>query len=864
MAGNTISITFKLEGDDKTFKQLAADADGLKRAMTGVVSEASQLKGSVINFAALATGIDAAQRSFSQLQGAMQDLADAYAVQETAERKLETVMRQRMGATEAEIQSIKDLASAQQGIGVIGDEIQLSGAQQVATFLTQKSSIETLLPAMNNLLAQQKGLNATTGDAVSVANLMGKAMQGQTSALTRVGITFTEAQANVMKYGTESERAAMLAQIITDNVGNMNQELAQTESGKQQQLANTLGDVKEQIGGLINGALPFVTIAAQASQALGAVSTLVVGIKTLSVTMYASAKAFAVSTAAFVKNKVATLAVAAAQKVVRIATAAWTGVQKILNIVLTANPIGLVIAAIGALVTAVIYAYNNCESFRKIVDKVWEAIKPLATAIMDGLAKAFEWLVEKCKEAWEWLKNILGLGDKKVEVAVNVSKPKAAPSIDLGAAENKYANYNPNGGGPKAPTIKPAKDNTPVWTEDASTLEAIEANIDILTAKLQKASVEEASTINQQIAAWNAKADAIKNAGAAVEDNTPLWREDASTLKDINENIQILQERLQTASVEEAATINQQIAAWNEKADAIKNAGKAIEDNGPKYKANASTLKEITDNVSVLNDRLQSASITEAAAINQEIKAWNEKADAIRKAGIEAEKTGEKNWKAFTSGWNAAKGLESSIAGITDALKGNGNAWQTVCGIIDGFIGLYNGIQTIIGIIQMLTAVSAAHAATKGVEAGAETTEAGVRAAAATTNAATSAATIVANKLEAASFKELAAAEYMAAHAYIPFAGYGIAAGFTAAMIATVTAAGIPMLADGGLASGPTLAMVGEYAGASGNPEVIAPLDKLQGMLTDTAPAFGKVTFKIAGRTLVGILEKENKLYSRS
>lgn len=83
--------------------------------------------------------------------------------------------------------------------------------------------------------------------------------------------------------------------------------------------------------------------------------------------------------------------------------------------------------------------------------------------------------------------------------------------------------------------------------------------------------------------------------------------------------------------------------------------------------------------------------------------------------------------------------------------------------------------------IQITSLASAAHAATKGVEAGAETTEAGVRA-----------------------------------------------------------------------------------AGASGNPEVIAPLDKLQGMLTDTAPAFGKVTFKIAGRTLVGILEKENKIYTRS
>ncbi|MBR5278574.1 MAG: hypothetical protein IKU23_04830, partial [Clostridia bacterium] len=404
MAGkSTISITFRLDSDGKGFKDLANDAEGLKKVITSTVTEAQQLKGNVINFAALATGIDAAQRSFNQLQSGMQNLANAYAVQEVNETRLATVMTQRMGATEAEIQSIKELASAQQELGVIGDEVQLSGAQQIATFLNEKASLETLLPAMNNLLAQQKGLNATTQDAITVGNLMGKVMQGQTSALTRVGITFDEAEEKVLKYGTESERAAMLAQVITNNVGNMNAQLAQTESGKQQQLANRLGDIKEQIGGLVNGALPFVTIAAQSTQALASITTLVGGIKTLSTTLYASAKAFAVSTAAFVKNKVATLAAAAAQKVVTAATTVWTGVQKILNLVLTMNPIGLIITAIGALVTAIIAAYNNCEGFRQIVDKVWEAIKPLANAIMNGLAKAFEWLVEKCKEAWEWL-----------------------------------------------------------------------------------------------------------------------------------------------------------------------------------------------------------------------------------------------------------------------------------------------------------------------------------------------------------------------------------------------------------------------------------------------------------------------------
>ena len=865
MAGNTISITFKLEGDNNSFKDLTKDAEGLKKAMAGVITEGQQLKGNVINFAALATGIDAAQRSFGQLQGAMQELADAYAVQETAEKKLETVMRQRMGASEDDIQSIKDLASAQQEIGVIGDEVQLSGAQQVATFLKERDSLAALMPAMNNLLAQQKGLTATTGDAVQIGNLMGKAMMGQVDALKRVGITFTEAEGNVMKYGTEQERAAMLAQIITNNVGEMNAELANTESGKQQQLVNTLGDMKEELGALVNGALPFVTIAAESTQALASITTLITGVKALSTTIYASAKAFAVSTAAFIKNKAATLATAASQGVVKAATLAWTGVQKVLNIVLTANPIGLVIAAIGALVTAVIYAYNNCESFRKIVDKVWEAVKPLATAIMNGLAKAFEWLVEKCKEAWEWLKNILGLGGKKAEVTVEVKRPKkAAPSIDLGEVQNKYKGAGKTTPKVKTPKVSTPKNNAPVWREDAETLEHINENLDVLKAKLQRATVEEAADINKQIALWQAKADAIEDAGKAVEDNTPLWKEDATTLKDINTNIQILQDKLNSASVEEAAGLNKQIALWQEKADAIKNAGKAVEDNTPKWNAQASTLKDINDNIQILQDRLQTASIAEAAAINQEVDLWNKKADAIKNAGREAESAGEKNYKAFTTSWGAAKQMQSGVEGITEALKGNGNAWTVVCGIIDGFIALYNGIQTVVGIINLLTTASTAHSVAKGVESTAEGSEAAVRATAATTNAAASAATIVANKLEAASWKELAAAEYMAAHAYIPFAGYGIAAGFTAAMLATVAAAGVPMLASGGLATGPTLAMVGEYAGASGNPEVIAPLDKLRSLLPEPGEGVGNLEFRIKGDDLVAVYNRRTNKVRRS
>lgn len=83
------------------------------------------------------------------------------------------------------------------------------------------------------------------------------------------------------------------------------------------------------------------------------------------------------------------------------------------------------------------------------------------------------------------------------------------------------------------------------------------------------------------------------------------------------------------------------------------------------------------------------------------------------------------------------------------------------------------------------------------------------------------------------------------------------------AMASTVAGAlsiisSIPKLADGGIASGPTMAMVGEYPGASNNPEVIAPLHKLKQMLGVPGMS-GEVRFVIEQDKLVGILNKYNR-----
>jgi hypothetical protein len=68
--------------------------------------------------------------------------------------------------------------------------------------------------------------------------------------------------------------------------------------------------------------------------------------------------------------------------------------------------------------------------------------------------------------------------------------------------------------------------------------------------------------------------------------------------------------------------------------------------------------------------------------------------------------------------------------------------------------------------------------------------------------------------------------------------------------------------ADGGIVYGETYARVAEYQGASNNPEVIAPLNRLKSLIADTVnegSVGGRVVFDISGDHLVGVLNNHNR-----
>lgn len=316
----------------------------------------------------------------------------AYQTQLEAETKLTEIYKTRMGASEGAAKATMDYASALQKVGVVGDEVTLSGAQQLATFAKYPDTVDALLPAMDNLLVQQHGLNATTADAVSVANLMGKAMNGNTGALKRVGITFDKDQEKILKYGNEMERAAVLNEVITQNVGNMNEVMAQTPLGKIQQMKNALGDMKEQLG----------------AQLAPVVASLAQWVSEKVVPALEKVMAFMGKHPIIAKIVVGLTAVLAVLGPLLVILGTITMSVGALIPVVTAvsAPIWGVVAAVAAIAAGLIYAYTHSEKFRELVNKLAKVIGSVLKAALDVAKAKFQAFINVVKTVITWISNL--------------------------------------------------------------------------------------------------------------------------------------------------------------------------------------------------------------------------------------------------------------------------------------------------------------------------------------------------------------------------------------------------------------------------------------------------------------------------
>lgn len=405
-------VTWKLEikSETKPVEETKESVHKLGEEIADAQKKSVGLKDSLVNFAAATSVIKNIVDLIGSVTSKLNECVEANQLQVFAETKLEQVMHNTLNATDEQIQSVKDLASEIQGIGVVGDEVTLAGLGELSSYIYEDAdSVKALAPAMTDLVAYIDGYNASQGTAVSVAQMMGKVLEGQTGALSRQGFIFDEAQEKVLKYGTEQERVAMLAEVIEQSVGGVNEALAATPEGKMTQVANSYGDLKEKIGALVTKI--YNALAPALNWIIETASSIITFIEENYRWLGLIAAAIGTLTVAINAHTIIT-------KIASGATKAWEAAQWVLNAALTANPIGIIIALIVALIAVIVFLCEKISGWATLWDAVCTFCKESFMFFVDSIKLAWTATVngimiglDKIKLGWYEFKEAIGWGD---------------------------------------------------------------------------------------------------------------------------------------------------------------------------------------------------------------------------------------------------------------------------------------------------------------------------------------------------------------------------------------------------------------------------------------------------------------------
>lgn len=212
-----------------------------KSALSGVKDSLGGIVGKVV-------GIAAAYVSVSAIKKFGQECVTASNNAVASHTRLNTIMEQIPGNTDAMTESVRQYASELSKSTTIGGSAQRNGASQLASFQMSAESIKKLMPQLNNLAVANNGITVSSDQMIAAANMIGKAYSGQTSAMTRAGVVMSDEQANLIKTGDEATKTATLVEVLRQNFGDLAENMAKTPEGRVQQLRNAWGGVKATVG----------------------------------------------------------------------------------------------------------------------------------------------------------------------------------------------------------------------------------------------------------------------------------------------------------------------------------------------------------------------------------------------------------------------------------------------------------------------------------------------------------------------------------------------------------------------------------------------------------------------------------------
>lgn len=413
------TLEFLIVAKDQASEAFGKVGDAVERS-GGKIDKMQKAAG--VALAALGVGVAAFAKSS----------VDAYAEASESQDKLAFAYQQFPAINDVTIGSLQALNSALQKKTGFDDDATAAAQASLAQYGLTGKQIEQLTPLMQDYAAK------TGSDLPTAAEAMGKAILGQGRALKAVGLDFKDT-------GTVGGNFGELVDGLTTQVGGYADAMGETAAGKTKILSAQWGDLQEQVGAKLlpmllsltdvgislttwmndngNAAETLGVTIGSLAVALGiaanwtAISATAGRLATAATWLWNAAQAVAnaslwSSVAAWTASTAGKIASTAATVGSTVATGLATAAQWAWNAALNANPIGLVILAIAALVAAVLWLWNNNEGFRNFILAAWAAIKGAFEAVVNWVTGtmvpwfkgAFEAVSGAVSRAWDNIK----------------------------------------------------------------------------------------------------------------------------------------------------------------------------------------------------------------------------------------------------------------------------------------------------------------------------------------------------------------------------------------------------------------------------------------------------------------------------
>jgi hypothetical protein len=290
---------------------------------------------------------------------------------------LADTLRRVTGAGDAAIAGMEDwISKTSLATGVADDKLRPALEKLATATGDVKKSQELMNVALD--------ISAATGKDVDVVSTaLAKGYQGQTAAMAKLVPGLDEGARKSKDFDT------ILGE-LAKTTGGAASESANTAAGQMKRFNVATSELYESLGysllPIVQALVPWLMKVAAFAQENTTAIKILVGV-------------VALLAGGILAANVALKAYEAAQIIVKAATVAWTAVQWLLNAALTANPIGLVIAALALLAAGLVAAYLKSETFRDVVKAALGVVK----VAVDALGKAFAAAMDAARVAFDWI-----------------------------------------------------------------------------------------------------------------------------------------------------------------------------------------------------------------------------------------------------------------------------------------------------------------------------------------------------------------------------------------------------------------------------------------------------------------------------